>query len=99
MFNDFFPKNRREVDRKLPEKQVKKVQQISLKLFPSTPKLQINQPVANTEYIYIYTRGDLPLYRDRVFWNPQVKFQSRIVDTISKFRHPVVKGSKSRQRQ
>ena len=56
-------------------------------------------------YIYIYTRVDLSLYSDRVCWNPQVKFQSRIVDTISKFRHSVVKVSiadndnKIRQRQ
>ena len=63
-------------------------------------------------YIYIYTRVDLSLYRDRVCWNPQVKFESRIVDMISKLRHPVVKvsiaeqarqqidkGSKSRERQ
>ena len=56
-------------------------------------------------YIYIYTRVDLSLYSDRVCWNPEVKFQSRIVDTISKFRHPVVKvsiadnDSKMRQRQ
>ena len=48
---------------------------------------------------------DLSLYRDRVCWNPQVKFESRIVDMISKLRHPVVKvsiadnDSKIRQRQ
>ena len=36
---------------------------------------------------------DLSLYSDRVCRNPEVKFQSRIVDTISKFRHPVVKVS------
>ena len=37
----FVPK----IDRKLSEKQVKNVKKTSLKLFPSTPKLQINQPV------------------------------------------------------
>ena len=36
----FVPK----IDRKLPEKQVENLQKTSLKLFPSTPKLQINQP-------------------------------------------------------
>ena len=41
----------------------------------------------------MYTRGDLSLYRDRVCWNPQVKFQSRIVDPISKLRHSVGKVS------
>ena len=48
---------------------------------------------------------DLSLYSDRVCWNPQVKFQSNIVDKISKLRHPVGKvsiadnDSKIRQRQ
>ena len=43
--------------------------------------------------MYIYTSVDLSLYSDRVCRNPEVKFQSRIVDTICKFRHPVVKVS------
>ena len=42
----FVPK----IDRKLPEKQVKKVKRTSLKLFPSTPKLQINQPVKRSTH-------------------------------------------------
>ena len=55
--------------------------------------------------LYIHTRVDLSLYRDRVCRNPQGNLQSRIVDKISKLRHPVVKvsiadnDSKIRQRQ
>ena len=51
------------------------------------------------------TRVDLSLYRDRVCRNPKVNLQSRILDTIRKLRHPVVKvniadnDSEIRQRQ
>ena len=42
-------------------------------------------------YIYIHTlEFDLSLYRDRSWRNPQVRLQSRIVDTIRRFRHSVV---------
>ena len=46
-------------------------------------------------YIYVYIlEFDLPLYRDRVRRNPQVKLQRSTVETISKFRHSVVKVNK-----
>ena len=60
MLKDFLPKIRPEVDRKLPEKQVKNLQKTSLKLFPSTPTLQINsqdefnaQELANTAWAFL----------------------------------------------
>ena len=50
----FLPK----IDRKLTETQVKQIQKTSLKLFPSTPKLQINQPDGWSsswdQYHYLY---------------------------------------------
>ena len=52
-------------ERKLSEKQVKKVQKNSLKLFPSTPKLQMNQPVSTqailTQVELEAKRGQAPI--------------------------------------
>ena len=57
-------------------------------------------------YIYIYTLDETcPYTGTEVCMNPQGKLQSKIVDMISKLRHPVVKvsiadnDSKIRQRQ
>ena len=43
---------------------------------------------AYIQYIYVL-EFDLSLYRDRVCWNPKVKWKSSRVSTIRKFRHYV----------